>query len=72
MDRNLSGNHRFRLNEDAPSNNDGKIYIFVKLTDSCMRTIETYIKQNKKQHSANKSNIKFNHNGGVSFYSDSI
>jgi hypothetical protein len=65
MDRNLPGNHRFRLNENGPLNNDGKIYIFVKLTDSCMRTIETYIKQNKKQNSSNKSNIKFNLNGGV-------
>ena len=65
MDRNLPGNHRFRLNENGPSTNDGKIYVFVKLTDSCMRTIETYIKQNKKQNSSNKSNIKFNLNGGV-------
>jgi hypothetical protein len=62
MDRNLPGNHRFRLNEDAASNNDGKLHIFVKLTDSCMRTIETYIKQNKK---GNLSNMKFNLNGGV-------
>jgi hypothetical protein len=61
MDQNLPGNHQFRLNEDRLSNNNGKIYIFVKLTDSCMRTIETYIKRN----SSNKSNIKFNLNGGV-------
>ncbi|CAF1123810.1 unnamed protein product [Adineta steineri] len=61
MDRNLPGNHRFRLNEDAASNHDGKLHIFVKLTDSCMKAIETYMKQNKKQ---NLSNIKFNLNGG--------
>ncbi|CAF1943982.1 unnamed protein product [Rotaria magnacalcarata] len=34
MDRNLPGNHKFWLNEDASSNNDGKMHIFVKLTDS--------------------------------------
>ena len=62
MDRNLRGNHRFRLNEDSASNDDGKLLIFVKLTDSCMKAIETYIKQNKK---ANLSNIKFNLTGGV-------
>ncbi|CAF1689127.1 unnamed protein product [Adineta ricciae] len=61
MDRNLRGNHRFRLNEDSASNDDGKLLIFVKLTDSCMKAIETYIKQNKK---ANLSNIKFNLTGG--------
>lgn len=65
MDGSLSGNHRFRLNEAAPSNNDGKLHIFVKLTDSCMKTIETSFKQNKKQNSTNKPNIKFNLNGGV-------
>jgi len=68
MDGSLPANHRFRLNEAGTSNNDGKIHIFVKLTDSCMKTIETYIKLNKKQNSSNKPNIKFNHNGGVSLY----
>ncbi|CAF4038519.1 unnamed protein product [Rotaria sordida] len=64
MDRNLPGNHKFWLNEDGSSSNDGKIFIFVKLTDSCMKTIETFIKLNKKQNSTNKGNIKFNLNGG--------
>jgi hypothetical protein len=62
MDGSISGNQRFRLNENGTINNDGKLFIFVKLTDSCMKTIETYLKQNKK---SNKSNIKFNSNGGV-------
>jgi hypothetical protein len=62
MDGSISGNQRFRLNENGTINNDGKLFIFVKLTDSCMKTIETYLKQNKK---SNKSNIKFNQNGGV-------
>lgn len=65
MDGSLSGNHRYRLNEAAALTNDGKLHIFVKLTDSCMKTIETYFKQNKKQNSSNKANIKFNFNGGV-------
>ena len=68
MDGFHQGNHRFRLNEAAASNNNGKLYVFVKLTDSCMKTIETYLKQNKKQNSSNKPNIKFNHNGGVSYF----
>ena len=62
MDGSLSANHQYRLNENGSINNEGKLFIFVKLTDSCMRTIETYLKQNKK---GNKSNIKFNLNGGV-------
>ena len=65
MDRNLPDNHKFRLNEGTTSNNSAKMYIFVKLTDSCMKTIETYTKQNKKQNSLNKANIKFHHHGGV-------
>ncbi|CAF1552441.1 unnamed protein product [Rotaria sp. Silwood1] len=64
MDRNLPGNHKFWLNEDAACSNDGKLHVFVKLTDSCMKTIETYIKLNKKQYSNNKPIIKFNPNGG--------
>ncbi|CAF3589784.1 unnamed protein product [Rotaria socialis] len=64
MDRNLPGNHKFWLNEDASSNNDGKMHIFVKLTDSCMKTIEAYIKTNKKLSSNTKPIIKFNLNGG--------
>lgn len=63
MDRNLPANHRFALNEDSA--NAGKLHIFVKLTDSCMKAIETYITQNKKQNSSNKANIKFNIQGGV-------
>jgi hypothetical protein len=62
MDGSLSGNHQYRLNENGTIHNEGKLFIFVKLTDSCMKTIETYLKQNKK---SNKSNIKFNPNGGV-------
>ena len=62
MDRNLPDNHRFRLNEDVTSNTDGKLHLFVKLTDSCMQKIETYMKQNTKM---NLSTIKFNLHGGV-------
>lgn len=65
MDRSLPENHRFRLNEDTYSNNDGKFYVFVKLTDSCMQTIETYLKSNKKSNLSIKSNILFNQHGGV-------
>ena len=67
MDRDgsLTPNHQYRLNENGAINYDGKLFIFVKLTDSCMKTIETYLKQNRK---SNKSNIKFNPNGGVSFH----
>jgi len=68
MDGSLPGNHRFRLNEGGSSSNDVKMHIFVKLTDSCMKTIETYFKQNKKQNSSNKPNIKFNLNGGVKLF----
>jgi hypothetical protein len=68
MDGSLPGNHRFRLNEGGSSSNDFKMHIFVKLTDSCMKTIETYFKQNKKQNSSNKPNIKFNLNGGVKLF----
>ena len=65
MDRNLPENHSFRLNEDSASNNDGKWLIFVKLTDSCMKTIENVIKSNKKALTSNKANIKFHLHGGV-------
>ncbi len=68
MSGSLPGNHRFRLNEGAALNNDGKLHIFVKLTDSCMKTIETYFKQNKKSNSFNKPIIQFNPNGGVNYF----
>lgn len=68
MDRNLVGNHKFWLSDDSSYSNDGKIYVFVKLTDSCMKTIETHVKLNKKQNLSNKSNIKFNHNEGVIYF----
>lgn len=62
MDGSSSHSQRFRLNENGISNPDGKLFIFVKLTDSCMKTFETYLKQNRK---SSKSVIKFNSNGGV-------
>ena len=61
MDKNLPGNHFFQLNEDSFWNNDEKLYVFVKLTDSCMKTIENSIKFNRK------SNIKLNIHGGVKY-----
>ena len=65
MDGSSSNSQRFRLNESSIPNHDGKLFIFVKLTDSCLKTIETYLKQNKKSNQ--KSIIKFNTNGGVKF-----
>lgn len=68
MDGSLPENHRFRLNEDNNSNSDGKFYIFIKLTDSCLKTIETYLKSNKKSNVVIKSNIRLNQHGGVIFF----
>lgn len=65
MERNLLSNHHYRLNEDSPSSKDGKIYIFVKLTDSCLKTIENSIKSTKKSSNPTKSTIRFDHHGGV-------
>lgn len=68
MDGSSSNSQRFRLNESSIPNHDGKLFIFVKLTDSCLKSIETYLKQNKKSNNQ-KSIIKFNSNGGVSLHS---
>lgn len=65
MGKNLAANWHFRLNEDSPSANDGKIYVFVKLTDSCSKAIENAVQLKRKSSVHAKSTIKFNKNGGV-------